>query len=937
MKMNTIKKKVLILIFSGMVFSVDGQVVNNHFQAIQYWMENDFLKNGDEDNGKLVRRLHSSWDSRVDSTGSYDTYKDLVADYLTNNPTKAYKEKGGKILFTELGPKELPLSSTQDDVRGMGQVTCVYDLYNEDSTLYAGTLAGGLWRYRPSEGWLPLTDNWPTFGITDIEIDPEDYNKLYIGSGTHAAIGSLAFQKYYGIGVLISKDGGNEWKLPLYKKYPKNNLQIQKIVIDKINKNIVYALTPDNIYKSMDGGDTWDVLNPPFGNSIYEGLYPSSNVFVNIVIIENNNDCIFVAARNGELYRSCDAGKSWSSNLIFNFETEFKYSDIIELNIETTSVEKGRIYAMFKAGEESINDWPIFYLQYSDDLGATWSYVGNPNKNIYQVSGSVNCNLKLSISPTDTNDIVATMVQMFEYIYNEPVMQFDNNMFGVTNPDNGYTLFGSDLIFHGDIRDILRKEYPSSIVTWYAHDGGLSYTVTPKFDIINTNDSPDFMQGRADKGIGCNLFWNIDVYEGKEEIILGGSQDMNTLYYENDVWHHTGAGDGGQVLIDKFNPNIRYTRGKFIYRSSDGFKDFFSGNCVEENNGNCLRVNIRDEPFVQDDLGYIYFSSWDVIKYIQGNNIYQYYSFNPDSSDPIKDAICTNISFSEYDYDNIKHLFITQFKNENGDVGYWNFHRMITNNEVVDLSEFLPNEIKIGSMILCAKVHPYNNKQIWITVGGFVSGCKVYESSDGGFTWKNISYNLTDENHLNFPAQCIEVNPYSGDLFLGMDIGLYYLEKGTSEWVRLTDVPVTFVTDMELKLRNGKLYVATYGRGVWRGDIPGEGFCKDDTPLIINQNTIWDTKTSICSDVIVKNGATLSVTATGDVTMGYLSKFTVETGGTLIINKGKITNLDLLIQNGGNMQVNGDGKILLNIDDNIDMEKGARADYNFMDIQLIQN
>ena len=85
----------------------------------------------------------------------------------------------------------------------------------------------------------------------------------------------------------------------------------------------------------------------------------------------------------------------------------------------------------------------------------------------------------------------------------------------------------------------------------------------------------------------------------------------------------------------------------------------------------------------------------------------------------------------------------------------------------------------------------------------------VFESTDTGTTWKDISANLPDipTNHMVVTA--------GGSLIAGTDLGVVVRPAGSTTWSRLgTNLPTTTVTDLEVG-PNGLLYVATHGRGQW--------------------------------------------------------------------------------------------------------------------------
>ena len=90
----------------------------------------------------------------------------------------------------------------------------------------------------------------------------------------------------------------------------------------------------------------------------------------------------------------------------------------------------------------------------------------------------------------------------------------------------------------------------------------------------------------------------------------------------------------------------------------------------------------------------------------------------------------------------------------------------------------------------------------------------VFETTDGGTTWTDVSANLPD-----VPTSSVKLTP-TGAVLLGSDLGAFYRAPGSTAWTRLgTGLPVATVMDIELA-GDGNVYVATHGRGIWSVTLP---------------------------------------------------------------------------------------------------------------------
>jgi hypothetical protein len=92
----------------------------------------------------------------------------------------------------------------------------------------------------------------------------------------------------------------------------------------------------------------------------------------------------------------------------------------------------------------------------------------------------------------------------------------------------------------------------------------------------------------------------------------------------------------------------------------------------------------------------------------------------------------------------------------------------------------------------------------------------VYRSIDGGTTWTNISAGLP-----NIPMNTlVYTNGSTTDaIYVGADIGVYYMDNVITWTPFFTDLPNSHVTDLKIFYPTHKIRAATYGRGLWESDL----------------------------------------------------------------------------------------------------------------------
>jgi photosystem II stability/assembly factor-like uncharacterized protein len=342
---------------------------------------------------------------------------------------------------------------------------------------YIGVNNGGVWRTDDyGRTWSPIFDDQPTGSIGDIVVAPSDPNIIYVGTGEglhrpdlstgdgvykskdagrtwqHMGlkdaqqIGGLAIDPInpdrvfaavlghpYGPnqmrGVYRTTNGGHLWEKLKVKNLDSNTGAIQ-VVIDPANAQVIYAVMwearmmpwengratgPNSgLYKSTDGGDTWQHLTNGLPTTA-EGLSriglcisPSDpkRLYATVECPESGPN-----AAKGGIYRSDDAGLTW-----------------YQLNNDQRLWGRGYDFAEIKA--DPLNPDVVYCANVvtwkSTDGGLTWqAWRGAPGGDDYH---------RIWIHPTQPNIILLASDQgaiitvnggrTFSSWYNQPTAQF---------------------------------------------------------------------------------------------------------------------------------------------------------------------------------------------------------------------------------------------------------------------------------------------------------------------------------------------------------------------------------------------------------------------------------------------------------------------------------------------------------------------------------
>ena len=188
----------------------------------------------------------------------------------------------------------------------------------EKDLIYARTDVGGAYRFNPADKtWIALTDDLGRdsnfVGIESLAADPVDPNKVYLAAGTYTG-------SWVGNGAILrSNDRGNTWKqmdLPVKMGGNENGRSNgERLAIDPNLPSILYfGSRKGGLWKSTDSGSSWDQVGS------FSAPDHSNGIGIPLVRFDKASGAkgtptptiyAAVANKDGSLYRSTDAGKTW--------------------------------------------------------------------------------------------------------------------------------------------------------------------------------------------------------------------------------------------------------------------------------------------------------------------------------------------------------------------------------------------------------------------------------------------------------------------------------------------------------------------------------------------------------------------------------------------------------------------------------------------------
>jgi photosystem II stability/assembly factor-like uncharacterized protein len=347
-----------------------------------------------------------------------------------------------------------------------GRVTTVAGVADNPLLYYMGSTGGGVWKTENAgTTWSNITDEHFKVGtIGAVAVSDSDHNVLYVGTGESPIRGVTTSQgdgvwkstdagktwKHIGLeksgqisrikihpgnpdiawvavqgqiwspnderGIFRTEDGGVSWKhvLKVSAKTGASDLRL-----DPTNPRILYAAmwnhgrkpwfihsggTDGGIYKSVDGGDSWNKLS---------GGLPKMVGKIGIDVSASNPDRVYAIIEaepeKGGLWRSDDAGESWT---LINGHRVLHTRAWYYIHITADPVDEDTVYVMNVPMMKSV------------DAGKTWTKMKTPHGDHHDHWINPNNNKNM----INANDGGATVTfdggETWSSIMNQPTAQF---------------------------------------------------------------------------------------------------------------------------------------------------------------------------------------------------------------------------------------------------------------------------------------------------------------------------------------------------------------------------------------------------------------------------------------------------------------------------------------------------------------------------------
>ncbi len=689
-----------------------------------------------------------------------------------------------------------------------GRIADVEGVPGNPNIVYVATASGGLWKTTNAGiSWRPIFERQGTFSIGDIALAPGNPDVIWVGTGESNTRNSVSF----GDGVYKSTDGGTTWQ----HMGLRDSERISAVIVHPQNHDIVYvgalghAFGPNEergVFMTTDGGKTWT-----------KTLFVDNAHGVSDLDIDPNNPNVLYAgmwsferkpwthrsgSEQGGLFKSVDGGRSWKKL------TNGLPSLIGRIGVRVAPSNPNVVYASTEAKEGT--------LYRSDDAGETFRVVSTEarvvSRGFYYAT--------VRVSPQNENHVYAVATNLLASIDGGKTFR---SITGKTHID--YHAFWID------------PKDPRRI--WQGQDGGIavSYDAGETWEAVYNIPLAQFYQIHADNRLPFYY-------------VMGGLQDNGTWTgpsrsrepagIMNDDWRMVSFGDGFFVFNHPDDAELYVSesqggnilRTDFRTREQQAVNPWGRGSGGGPAEGEKFRFN-WNAPIIPSphDKNTIYFGGNVVFRSADFGKTWEQISPDLTTNDPEKQKeaggpIAFENSTAEYHSTIISlaespvqrgQLWVgtddgnVQVSNDGGK--NWtnltgNFSSLAANSPV---SHVEPSRINAQTAYVAFDRHMLDDFRPYI-----------YRTTDGGKSWSNISGNLPAKAYV----LVVKEDPKNQNLlYAGTELGLFASYTGGNSWVALNlkNLPNVSIHDIVVHPRENDLILGTHGRSIWIFD--------DATPL----------------------------------------------------------------------------------------------------------
>ncbi|WP_116107694.1 WD40/YVTN/BNR-like repeat-containing protein [Lewinella sp. IMCC34191] len=676
-----------------------------------------------------------------------------------------------------------------------GRTNAVTGVPGQPLRYYFGGVGGGIFRSDDAgQSWRNISDGQLNTGsIGALVVAASDPNVIYAGTGEHAVRGVMTSP---GDGVYKSLDGGDTWQhIGL-----EDSRHISEIVVhpkdpDHVLVAVQGAVHGDSevrgIYRSTDGGQNWEqVFYVDATTGAADLSMDPSNPRILYVGMWDHRRYPWQVRSGGPgsgIYKSIDGGDSWEQL------TEGLPDTLGKVAVSVSPAMPNRVYANIEAEGDKGG------VYRSDDGGKNWRQVNSDRVTVARAWYYI----EIFADPVNPNEV---------YVLNAPVL----------HSIDGGASFSTISVNHGDQHDLwINPENPDNMIL--GNDGGAAITFNGGKSWSSQDNQPTAQ------------FYRVTTDEQVPYRIYGGQQDNSTVDIVSRTrvggigtsdWHPTAGGESAFLAFDPEDP--RYVMGGSyqgnisVYDSKTGTEVDVMATPVAGLAASPSEMKYRfnwNAPIVTSpqDRSVFYHGGNKVLKSTDMGRSWQEISPDLTRNDTSKlvdgGAPFTNEGAGGEIYGTITYMVASPHQAGQLWVGTDDGRVWLTRDDGGDWTEITPKGMG-EKLVNAIEVSPSNPGTAYLAVTNYKFDDftpEAYRTTDYGASWESIG----DDFGPNEFVRVIREDPERPDLlYAGTERGLYLSFDGGGSWEKprfnLPDVPI-----LDLTIADNDLIVATSGRAFW--------------------------------------------------------------------------------------------------------------------------
>ena len=693
-----------------------------------------------------------------------------------------------------------------------GRSAAVTGVPGNPNLFYFGATGGGVWKTEDGgQSYENISDGYFGGSIGSVAVSKSDNNVIYVGGGEVTLRGNVSS----GYGIWKSVDAGKTWN---FSGLPKSR-HVPRIVIDPNNHNIVYAAVLGNIYKptsdrgvykSKDGGKTWEkVLFSNNHSGAVELVMDPSNSRTLYAATWRVNRTPYSLNSGGEgsaLWKSVDQGENWTK---ISINEGFAEGTLGIIGVTVSPVNTQRVWAIVENQEKG-------GIYRSDDGGSTWSHI-NDSRELRQRAWYYS---KI-YADTQDEDIVYVM-----------------NVSYHKSKDGGKT-FKSNNAPHGDHHDLwIAPEDNQRMII--ADDGGaqISFNGGETWTTYHNQPTAQFYRVTTDNSFPFRIY----VAQQDNSTLRVNYRSSGGGISEDD-WEPTAGGESAHLAIDPLDNDIVYggSYGGYLTR-------------VNHKTNSERGINVwPDNPMGYGAEGMKYRFQWNFPIHFSKHDPKKLYTFSnhvhvsedegqsweiisPDLTRNDPEKLKSSGGPITQDNTGVEYYCTIFAANESSIkeglmwVGSDDGLIHLTKDGGNNWENVTPSNMPKWLMINSIEPSPFDPAVCYVAGTLYKTGDfkpYLYKTSDYGKTWSIITNGIKSEHF----TRVLRADPEKkGILYAGTESGMYISFDDGNSWNSFQlNLPIVPITDLTIK--ENSLIVATQGRSIW---------ALDDLTVLhqIDQNTV---------------------------------------------------------------------------------------------------